>query len=115
MTTKDIENLILEKYPFMFRNNRGAIKTKRGYITFGIPHPPHGRKEKDTEPKGSDYLGFIEIDGKPIFASIEIKTLKDKIKPGQIKWLQFVRDHGGIAELWQETESGIIIKKGVEI
>jgi len=109
MTAKDIENKILEKYPFIFRNNRGAIKTKKGYITFGIPHPPHGRKEKDTEPKGSDYIGFIDI------ASIEIKTLKDKIKLGQIKWLRFVMDHGGIAELWQETKEGLVIKRGEDI
>jgi hypothetical protein len=99
--------MILEKYPFMFRNNRGGIKTKIGYVTFGIPSPPHGRKEGDDEMKGSDYLGFIEIDGRPIFASIEIKRIGDTVKPGQIKWLKFVASHGGRAELWKETVKGI--------
>jgi hypothetical protein len=109
MTIRQIEDMIIEKYPFMFRNNRGGIKTKQGYYTFGIPMPPHGRKEKDDEMKGSDYLGFVEIDGRPIFASIEIKRLGDRVMPGQIKWLKFVASHGGIAELWKETKNGLEI------
>ncbi len=115
MTTKDMENRLTEKYPFIFRNNRGGIKTKKGYITYGIPQPPHGRKERDDEPKGSDYIGFIKIRGFPIFAAVEIKTLKDKLLPGQIKWLKFVHEHNGIAELWKETKDGLIILRGALI
>jgi hypothetical protein len=110
LTARAIEDIILEKYPFMFRNNRGGIKTKRGYYTFGIPSPPHGRKEADDEMKGSDYLGFVIVDGRTIFASIEVKRLGDTEKPGQIKWLKFIASQGGVAELWKETETGIEVE-----
>ena len=116
MTQKDIENRILAIYPFVFRNNRGGMTSINGnYFTYGIPQPPHGRKERDNEPKGSDYIGFIMVEDKPIFAAIEIKTLKDKLLPGQIKWLKFVYEHNGVAELWKETEDGVIVLRGALI
>ncbi len=102
MTAAQIGDKILEKHPFMFRNNRGAAKTEHGYITFGIPAPPKGRRERDDDMKGSDYVGFIIVDGVPIFAAIEVKTKTDRLKTGQIRWLKFVAWHGGVAELWAE-------------
>ncbi len=109
MTAAQIGDRILEAHPFMFRNNRGAAKTEHGYITFGIPAPPRGRRERDNDMKGSDYVGFIVVDGRPIFAAIEVKTKTDQLKTGQVRWLQFVARQGGVAELWAEGPDETII------
>ena len=112
MNAAEIGDRVLEKYPFMFRNNRGAAKTEHGYITFGIPAPPRSRRERDDDLKGSDYIGFVDIDGLPIFAAIEVKTKHDRLKRGQIRWLLFVASHGGVAEVWAEgPDETIIITK----
>ncbi len=104
-----IGDRVLEAHPYMFRNNRGAAKTEHGYITFGIPAPPRGRRERDDDMKGSDYVGFIVVDGRPIFAAIEVKTKTDRLKLGQVRWLLFVASQGGIAELWAEGPDDTII------
>jgi len=105
----EIGDKILEAHPYMFRNNRGAAKTEHGYITFGIPAPPKGRRERDDDLKGSDYVGFIVVKGVPIFAAIEVKTKKDRLKTGQVRWLKFVDAQGGIAQLWQEVSDDTIL------
>ena len=111
-----IGDRILEKHPFMFRNNRGAAKTEHGYITFGIPAPPRGRRERDDDMKGSDYVGFVVVNGRPIFAAIEVKTKTDRLKTGQVRWLKFVDEHGGVAELWAEGPGeNIMITKADEL
>ena len=109
MNAAEIGDKILEAYPYMFRNNRGAAKTEHGYITFGIPAPPKGRRERDDDLKGSDYVGFIVVKGVPIFAAIEVKTKKDRLKTGQVRWLKFVDAQGGIAQLWQEVSDDTIL------
>ncbi len=108
MNAAQIGDRILETHPFMFRNNRGAAKTEHGYITFGIPAPPKGRRERDDDLKGSDYVGFIVVKGRPIFAAIEVKTKGDRIKSGQIRWLKFVAFQGGVAEVWAEGPNDTI-------
>ena len=112
----EIGDKILEAHPYMFRNNRGAAKTEHGYITFGIPAPPKGRRERDDDLKGSDYVGFIVVKGVPIFAAIEVKTKKDRLKTGQVRWLKFVDAQGGIAQLWQEmSDDTIMITEASEL
>jgi len=112
----EIGDKILEAYPYMFRNNRGAAKTEHGYITFGIPAPPKGRRERDDDLKGSDYVGFIVVKGVPIFAAIEVKTKRDRLKTGQVRWLKFVDAQGGIAQLWQEmSDDTIMITEASEL
>ena len=116
MNPAEIGDRILETHPFMFRNNRGAAKTEHGYITFGIPAPPKGRRERDDDLKGSDYVGFIVVKGRPIFAAIEAKTKTDRLKAGQVRWLKFVADQGGIAEGWAEgPDDTIVITKAEKL
>ena len=109
MTAAQIGDRILEAHPFMFRNNRGAAKTEHGYISFGIPAPPKGRRERDDDLKGSDYVGFIVRDGRPIFAAIEVKAKRDRLKTGQIRWLKFIAGQGGVAQVWAEGPGETII------
>lgn len=123
MKLNEIINKVMKANPFVFRNNRGGYYNRGHYVRYGIPEPPSGRKEKNTDMKGSDYIGFrlVEITqdmvGKkvPVFSSIEVKTRTDKIKEGQLKWLRFVRDKGGIAELYIDTENGLQIWKGEDL
>ena len=114
MTAREIFEKFWENNPFLFRNNRGFVKTKNGIIRFGIPEPRG--KEKATDMKGGDYIGWREIEITPemvgqkiaVFTNVEVKTLKDKIKPGQISWHNFIKCHGGISEFWIEKKGDII-------
>lgn len=116
LTAAEINDLILGKYPFVYRNNRGAVKTQNGYIRFGIPEPPSGRKERDFELKGGDSLGFHEVIITPdmvgktisIFTNVEIKAYGDRLKDGQINWHNFVLSHGGTSEIWAQQKNGEI-------
>lgn len=116
LTAKEIEDKAWLKYPYTYRNNRGACKTERGYITYGLPEPPHGRKEQDDEMKGGDRVGFDVVEITPemvgkkiaVFANIEIKTQNDRLKTGQIRFHNFVLESGGISEIWQENKNGEI-------
>lgn len=100
MTTQQLNDKILEKYPFVWRNNRGAALAEYGkhkrLIRYGIPTPR--TKEKDTDYKGGDFIGINSENGK--FINIETKGDRDIIKPGQIKWHNFIIDNNGISEIW---------------
>lgn len=122
MKERELDDLAWEKNPHTWRNNRGAVKTPAGYITYGLPPPPHGRKEDDDEMKGGDRVGFEVnefIDPETmqkvkvaVFKSIELKTKDDpawaKRVNGQRKWAKFVRDNGGLAEFWIEQADGSV-------
>lgn len=101
MTTGELNDAVQIKHPYVFRNNRGSVKTDRGYITFGIPAPPRGRKEKDDDYKGGDFLGFEKINGKAMFLNVEVKGDNDIIKPGQVRFHNWVIEHGGLSEIWK--------------
>ena len=115
MTTKQLDEAAWLQFPFTFRNNRGAVKTANGgYITFGIPEPPHGRKKDRL--KGGDRIGWSEVEITPdmvgkriaVFTNIEIKGSNDQLKKGQIDWHNLVLQHGGISEIWHAN--GEVIK-----
>lgn len=120
MTTKQLDELAWQAYPFTFRNNRGQGwllnrdrngKTRRQYITFGIPEPPRG-KSKSKQMRGGDRIGWTPVTITPdmvgktvaVFTSIEIKSKGDRIREGQDDWHNTVIDHGGISEIWIERE-----------
>lgn len=114
MTTKQLDEQAWKAHPYTFRNNRGGVKTAfGGYITFGIPEPPHGRKEKDSDLKGGDRIGWTEVEITPnmvgttvaVFTNIEIKSPGDTLKQGQIAWHNKVIQHGGISKIW--TNKGV--------
>ena len=127
MTTKEIDDAAWRKWPYTFRNNRGIVqavyknketgKTSKRFIRYGIPEPPGGGKP-DTL-KGGDRIGYHitmvtpDMVGKQIaiFTSIEIKGPGDILDPGQIRWHNNIICHGGISEIWTESE---IIKEIIE-
>lgn len=117
MTTKSIEDQAWSVYPYTWRNNRGAVMTKRGYLRFGWPPPPSGRA-KDTL-KGGDRIGFSptvitpDMVGKTIaiFTNLEIKGPGDRLDPGQARCHNFVLRNGGISEIWYPDKT---IKMEVE-
>ena len=119
MKTKEIEDLAWLSFPFTWRNNRGAIKTKTGYITYGIPDPPRGNQPDNL--KGGDRIGWTRKIITPdmvgesvaIFTSIEIKGPGDVLKNGQINWHNLVLENGGISEIWKDKKGEIEIIKEV--
>jgi hypothetical protein len=123
MSTSTVNDAAWQAYPFTWRNNRGCAYANGQFIRFGIPEP-QGKKETDDALKGSDRIGFTEIKitsemvGKTvaIFTSIEVKGAGDILKSGQIKWFNFILDHGGRAEIWKESADGTIeiIKDKIE-
>jgi hypothetical protein len=48
-------------------------------------------------PGGCDTIGFCEVDGKPVFTGIEIKTGKDIVRPKQKKFIDMLKNNGAIA------------------
>ena len=122
MKERELDDLAWSANPHTWRNNRGAVKTTTGYITYGLPPPPHGRKERPEEMKGGDRIGFqvkefidpltMEKVNVAVFKSIELKTKNDPIDAerveGQVKWAKFVRANGGLAEFWIEQADGSV-------
>lgn len=115
MKIKELDELVWSNYPYTFRNNRGTATTPHGqFIRFGIPEPRTPERADDM--KGGDRIGFTEIKitadmvGKTIavFTSIEEKTVNDRLKPGQIKWHNFILEHGGISEIWHATKGDAV-------
>lgn len=115
MKIKELDELVWSNYPYTFRNNRGTATTPHGqFIRFGIPEPRTPERADDM--KGGDRIGFTEVKitsdmvGKTIavFTSIEEKTVNDRLKPGQIKWHNFILEHGGISEIWHTTKSDTV-------
>lgn len=111
MTTQQLTDQAWGKYPWTYRNNRGCVKTPNGFIRFGIPEP-NGKHEDENAMKGGDRLGFTSLTVTPdmvgktiaIFVNIEIKGEGDTLKPGQIAFHNFVLEHGGISEIWDNGE-----------
>ena len=115
MKIKELDELVWSNYPYTFRNNRGTATTPLGqFIRFGIPEPRTPERADDM--KGGDRIGFTEVKitadmvGKTIavFTSIEEKTVNDRLKPGQIKWHNFILEHGGISEIWRATKNDTV-------
>ncbi|CAG23304.1 VRR-NUC domain-containing protein [Photobacterium profundum] len=66
----------------LLRNNVGAVKSGSRWIRYGLG-------------KGSSDLIGWTTNG--IFLAVEVKTLNGKVSPEQIKFIEDVRKHGGIA------------------
>jgi hypothetical protein len=80
----------------LFRNNVGAYKDSTGTLRrFGLF-------------KGSaDLIGWVVVDGRAIFLSVEIKTPIGKLSSEQETWLRNVRRMGGIAFVARSPEEAI--------
>jgi hypothetical protein len=102
--------------PCTWKNYRGSAIVKGHYIAYGLPPPPHGRREDDQDMAGGDRIGFRQVVITPemvgqtvaIILNIEEKTINDTLKPNQKKWHNFIIDEGGISEIWKEKKDGTI-------
>ncbi|MCX8511186.1 MAG: VRR-NUC domain-containing protein [Chthoniobacteraceae bacterium] len=80
----------------IFRNNVGAYKDATGTLRrFGLLVG------------SADLIGWVVVDGRAIFLSVEIKTPIGKPSPEQETWLRNVRRMGGIAFIARSAEEAI--------
>lgn len=104
VTEREIGNQVVRVFPMVFRNSVGMIRVEGRTIKYGL-HVGSG-----------DYVGWQEIEITPdmigkkiaVFASIEVKTLHDRLSDAQRSWFRAVQDAGGIAEIWKEEKNGNI-------
>jgi len=121
MQERKIQNKIMlavTKFGRIFRNNVGRTwagaskRTKDGGIYIEKPRPFHSGLCKGS----SDLIGWvtIEIDGRrfAVCTAIEVKTETGKATPEQIKFIQTVKEAGGIAGICRSAEDAqTIIEK----
>lgn len=123
MSIQKLDDAAWEKNPCTWKNNRGSAIVRGAYISYGLPPPPHGRREDDSDMAGGDRIGYRTIEITPdmvgkrvaVFLSIEEKTANDTLKPNQKKWHNFVLTEGGISEIWKEKKDGSISVNGNQI
>ena len=116
MTERELDDEAWAANPFTYRNNRGSYKVGNGYITYGLPPPPHGRKETEQDKKGGDRIGFRQVTITPemvgktvaVFLSIEEKTVNDRVHEGQLSWHNWLLQQGALSEIWREEKNGKI-------
>lgn len=122
MSTSTVTDAAWQVYPYTWRNNRGCLMAKGQQVRYGIPEPrPHKQmdgkfREDDDAMKGGDRIGFTEVtitldmvgSKLAVFTNIEIKGTGDILKSGQLKFHDFILDHGGISEIWKEHLDGTI-------
>jgi len=98
MTEADIQRSIMlalsQAGCLIWRNNSGILKNPAGIpIKFGIGNPG-----------GSDLIG-IAPGGR--FIAIEVKTPKGRATPEQIRFIEAVKKHGGIAGIARSVEDAL--------
>ena len=80
----------------LFRNNVGAYKDPTGtFRRFGLCVG------------SADLIGWVMVDGRAIFLSVEIKTPIGKLSPEQETWLRNVKRMGGIAFIARSPEEAL--------
>ena len=89
----------------ILRNNCGTLKNPAGIpIKFGVGNPG-----------GSDLIGITPVTITPdmvgqtvgVFTALEIKTPKGRATPEQIRFIEAVRKHGGIAGIARSVEDAL--------
>ena len=98
MTEADIQRSIMlalsQAGCLIWRNNAGILKNPAGIpIKFGVGNPG-----------GSDLIG-IAPGGR--FIAIEVKTTKGRATPEQIRFIEAVKNHGGIAGIARSVEDAL--------
>ena len=82
----------------MFRNNTGALKDINGrLVRFGLG------------PGSSDLIGFVVRGGLCLFCAIEVKAPGGARSPAQARFIQIVRDAGGLAGFAESVEDAMRI------
>lgn len=112
MSENNIQNQILAAIGSrpdcrLFRNHVGRVQDDRGrWHTFGLC------------PGSADLIGWRALTIGPehlgqtlaVFLSIEVKTVTGKLRPDQVRWMDAVKRHGGIAMIArsaQEAEAAL--------
>lgn len=103
MTEADIQRSIMlalsQAGCLIWRNNTGCLKNPAGIpIKFGIGNPG-----------GSDLIGITST-GR--FVALEIKTPKGRATPEQLRFIEAVRKHGGIAGIARSVEDALSLLNG---
>lgn len=118
MTTSEVNDAAWREHPWTYRNNRGCTKINGQFVRYGIPEPKG--HESDDDMKGGDRIGWTEVVITPemvgktvaVFTNIEVKGDGDRLKTGQVRWHDFVLEHGGISEIWRGD--GSVDKEEIE-
>ena len=87
----------------MWRNNSGSLPDPRTgrYVQFGVGNPG-----------GSDLIGYRRVTVTPemvgqdvaVFAAVEVKTPRGRIKPEQQQFVDHIRGAGGIAGIARSVD-----------
>lgn len=115
MTVQDIENFLLSKHPYLFKNPVGSgVVGRISQIKPGRFIVEGQRIKFGLHPGSADFVGFEESTGR--FMSVEIKTEHDRLSAEQRKWNKIVRANGGKAEVWwyDGTELKILTGEAIE-
>ena len=71
------------------------------------------RAIKLAAPGISDLVGWTSVAGTAIFAAIEVKAGRGKLRPEQAAFIDLVLKHGGYAGVARSVEeAGLILKRG---
>lgn len=89
----------------LFANPTGVAVYPDRVIPYGIPAPLLGKKKK-AGGGGPDFFSFGNEDGYFIVWSFEVKTLKDKMKPNQIRFSKYILAQGGKYWIVKERKTG---------
>ena len=92
----------------MWRNNSGSLPDPRTgrYVTFGV-----------GSPGGSDLVGYRRVTVTPemvgqemaVFAAIEVKTAKGRATKDQLRFIEHIRNAGGIAGIARSVDEARLI------
>lgn len=87
----------------LWRNNSGSLPDPRTgrYVQFGV-----------GSPGGSDLIGYRRVTVTPemvgqdlaVFAAVEVKTPKGRVKPEQQQFVDHIRGAGGIAGIARSVD-----------
>ena len=94
----------------LWRNNSGSLPDPRTgrYVQFGVGNPG-----------GSDLIGYRKVTVTPemvgqdvaVFAAVEVKTARGRVKAEQQRFIDHIRNAGGIAGIARSVDEarGILL------
>lgn len=94
----------------LWRNNSGSLPDPRTgrYVQFGVGNPG-----------GSDLIGYRRVTVTPemvgqdvaVFTAVEVKTARGRVRPEQQRFIDHIRNAGGIAGIARSVDEarGILL------
>lgn len=89
----------------VFANRTGFAIYGKKSIPYGIPPPLRGKKKR-AGGGGPDFISFGPEGGYFTAWFFEVKTLKDRMKPNQNRFADYVTGQGGKYWIVKEQEGG---------